>query len=263
MQYFKYSLQYVSNTRIVTIVATKQNLSVTLCPILIINNKAHVFLTAFFGLTGTQKPQKDKDFVIEGKQADPACFHICGDSLTRVDHAKQLISDLITNQQFSNSIKDNAILSLSDPDRQRIRDMEATMDVSVTLEYASSQAVITVEGMSKDVSKTTNEIHEMLRRAREQEAFNKNVEMIGSMTEWQHQQQGGPFVNFDPVSNFHLEDGFQKKRAYVEVNLQGQIYKVLLPDGPGTDAQGNTLQIRRIDKLAGSLFLVQLSTHSL
>ena len=246
-----------------TIVATKQNLSVTLCPILIINNKAHVFLTAFFGLTGTQKPQKDKDFVIEGKQADPACFHICGDSLTRVDHAKQLISDLITNQQFSNSIKDNAILSLSDPDRQRIRDMEATMDVSVTLEYASSQAVITVEGMSKDVSKTTNEIHEMLRRAREQEAFNKNVEMIGSMTEWQHQQQGGPFVNFDPVSNFHLEDGFQKKRAYVEVNLQGQIYKVLLPDGPGTDAQGNTLQIRRIDKLAGSLFLVQLSTHSL
>ncbi|XP_046902162.1 poly(ADP-ribose) polymerase family member 14-related sequence 1 isoform X2 [Hypomesus transpacificus] len=208
-------------------------------------------IKSFFGLTGTQKPQKDKDFVIEGKQADPACFHICGDSLTRVDHAKQLISDLITNQQFSNSIKDNAILSLSDPDRQRIRDMEATMDVSVTLEYASSQAVITVEGMSKDVSKTTNEIHEMLRRAREQEAFNKNVEMIGSMTEWQHQQQGGPFVNFDPVSNFHLEDGFQKKRAYVEVNLQGQIYKVLLPDGPGTDAQGNTLQIRRIDKLAG------------
>ncbi|XP_067107878.1 protein mono-ADP-ribosyltransferase PARP14-like isoform X2 [Osmerus mordax] len=208
-------------------------------------------IKSFFGLTGTQKPQKDKEFVIEGKRADPACFHICGDSQTRVDHAKQLISDLITNQQFSNSIKDNAILSLSDPDRQRIRDMEATMDVSVTLEYASSQAVITVEGMSKDVSKTTNEIHEMLRRAREQEAFNKNVEMIGSMTEWQHQQQGGQFVNFDPVSNFHLEESFQKKHAHVEVNLQGQIYKVLLPDGPGNDAQGNTLQIRRIDKLAG------------
>ncbi|XP_062312355.1 protein mono-ADP-ribosyltransferase PARP14-like isoform X2 [Osmerus eperlanus] len=208
-------------------------------------------IKSFFGLTGTQKPQKDKEFVIEGKRADPACFHICGDSQTRVDHAKQLISDLITDQQFSNSIKDNAILSLSDPDRQRIRDMEATMDVSVTLEYASSQAVITVEGMSKDVSKTTNEIHEMLRRAREQEAFNKNVEMIGSMTEWQHQQQGGQFVNFDPVSNFHLEEGFQKKHAHVEVNLQGQIYKVLLPDGPGNDAQGNTLQIRRIDKLAG------------
>lgn len=188
---------------------------------------------------------------------EPAFFHICGDSQTRVADAKNWISDLILKEQVTNSITDNAILSLSKAERQRISDMQATMGVSVRLEdrSAGGEAQLSIEGLSKDVLTAVNQVQEMLRRARDQEAFNRNVEVAGSMVEWQYQQggQGTPFLAFDPVANFHLEQGQIRKQEQVEVKVQGQVYKVRLPEGPATDSRGNSLNIRRLDKLAGSI----------
>ncbi|XP_055737967.1 protein mono-ADP-ribosyltransferase PARP14-like isoform X1 [Salvelinus fontinalis] len=198
-------------------------------------------------------PQKDKDFVIEGQPADPAFFHICGGSQARVDQAKRWIKDLILKEQVSNSITDDAILNLSDSDRKCIHEMQTTMGVSVRIEYNSSreEAMLTVEGLSKDVLNAVNEIQEMLRKARDKETFNRNVEVASNMVEWQYQQQpGGQYQSFDPIPNFHLEQALERKLPHIAVSFQGQMYKVTLPDGPATDTHNNSLKIRRIDKFA-------------
>ncbi|XP_014047715.2 poly(ADP-ribose) polymerase family member 14-related sequence 1 isoform X1 [Salmo salar] len=198
-------------------------------------------------------PQKDEDFVIEGQQVDPAFFHICGGSQARVDQAKRWIKDLILKEQVSNSITDDAILNLSDSDRKCIHEIQTTMGVSVRIEYNSSreEAMLTIEGLSKDVLNAVNEIQKMLRKARDKETFNRNVEVASNMVEWQYQQQpGGQYQSFDPIPNFHLEQALERKLPHVEVSFQGKMYTVTLPDGPATDTNGNSLKIRRIDKLA-------------
>lgn len=210
-----------------------------------------LILVAFFTGGTTAKPQKDDNFVIDGQEVEPACFHICSDSQSKVDAAKQWISDLISKEQQTNQFKDKAILSLSPADQQRIIDIQNTTGVNIRIEYKKPDAMLTIEGLSKDVLKATNEIHEMLRRVRDEEHFKKNVDLAGTVVDWQYQQQGLQFSSFDPESNYHLEDAFEKKLPHVSITVQGQDYKVTMPNGPATNASGNTLNIRRVDKLTG------------
>ncbi|CAB1342451.1 unnamed protein product, partial [Coregonus sp. 'balchen'] len=167
------------------------------------------------------KTQTHESFVFMDKEVDPACFHICGDSQAKVDEAKQWVKDLILKEQDSTSITDNAIINLSISDRQRISNMINTMGVRVKQE--SSQDKLTIEGITKDVLKVTNEIQKMLRR-------------------------GGQYQSFDLIHNFHLEQANETKKQHLEVTIQGRMYKVTLPNGPATDSLGNSLDIRRIDK---------------
>ncbi|XP_034150940.1 poly(ADP-ribose) polymerase family member 14-related sequence 1 isoform X2 [Esox lucius] len=208
--------------------------------------------TALFTWGKADKPLKDEDFIIEGQEGDPAFFHICGKSQVGVDQAKHWIKDLILKEQVSNSIIDNAILNLSDTDRQCIDSMQTTMGVSVRMEYNSlkQEAKLTIEGLSKDVLNAINDIQGMLRKARDKETFDKNVELARNLVEWQYEQQPGrQYQSFDQITNFLLEQALERKQPHTEVSVQGQMYKVALPDGPATDTHGNSLKIRRINKL--------------
>ncbi|XP_070770712.1 poly(ADP-ribose) polymerase family member 14-related sequence 1 [Enoplosus armatus] len=195
------------------------------------------------------KPQKEGDFVIEALKVDPACFHICSLSQAKVDSAKQWINDLISKEYNITCISNNTILSFSDADYQHIVDIQKTMSVSVRIESKKGQASITIEGLSKDVLKASNEIHEMLRLARDEAEFKKKVELAGTMADWQYLQQGHQFQSFDSVANFELEQALEKKLQNVKVTVKGQAYTVTMPSGPATDNQGCTLEIKRIDKL--------------
>ncbi|KAM4609063.1 poly(ADP-ribose) polymerase family member 14-related sequence 1 [Polymixia lowei] len=206
-------------------------------------------IKSFFTGGSTDKPQKSHDFVIKGQEVEPACFHICGDSQAEVDSAEQWINNLISMELSSQCIKGNAILNLSTADHRRIEDMQTAMGVSVTIENKDPQASVTIEGLTKDVLKATAEIHEMLRTARDDEDFKNNRQLAATLVDWQYQPQGLQFQSFDDTSNFHLERALINKQPHVDVNIQGQSYKVTMPDGPATDGQGGTLQIRRIDKL--------------
>ncbi|GLD71078.1 poly [ADP-ribose] [Lates japonicus] len=105
-------------------------------------------IKTFFGSGGTSKPQKEGDFVIEPLKVDPACFHICSDSQANMDSAKQWINDLIAKELNTFTIPDNAILSLSDADHQRIVDIQKTMGISIKTESKMAQASFTIEGFS-------------------------------------------------------------------------------------------------------------------
>lgn len=195
------------------------------------------------------KPQKDQDFVIEPLKVEPACFHVCGDSQARVESAKQKIKDLISKEQYSISIPDNAIHSFSADDYIRIVDIQRDMMVSIKTENKNNQASVTIEGLSQDVLKASHEIHDMLKRAREKEDLKAKVEMASNMVDWQYQQQGLQFQSFSAQTNFELEQALEKKIPSVKVIVQGQTYTVAMPGGPATDNQGRILQIKRIDKL--------------
>ena len=192
------------------------------------------------------KPQKPERFVFMDKEVDPACFHICGDSQAKVDEAKQWVKDLILKEQDSSIITDDAIINLTTSDRQRISNMINTMGVRV--EQESSQDKLTIEGITKDVLKVTNEIQKMLQRIRSEEELSRSAELASTVVEWQYQQQGGQYQSFDLIHNFHLEQANETKKQHVEVTIQGRMYKVTLPNGPATDNHGNSLDIRRIDK---------------
>ncbi|XP_071002002.1 protein mono-ADP-ribosyltransferase PARP14-like isoform X2 [Oncorhynchus clarkii lewisi] len=194
------------------------------------------------------KPQKPERFVFMDKEVDPTCFHICGDSQAKVDEAKQWVKDLILKEQDSSIITDDAIINLTTSDRQCISNMINTMGVRV--EQESSQDKLTIEGITKDVLKVTNEIQKMLQRIRSEEELSRSAELASTVVEWQYQQQGGQYQSFDLIHNFHLEQANETKKQHVEVTIQGRMYKVTLPNGPATDNHGNSLDIRRIDKAA-------------
>ncbi|XP_041663634.1 poly(ADP-ribose) polymerase family member 14-related sequence 1 isoform X2 [Cheilinus undulatus] len=196
----------------------------------------------------TEKPKKEDDFVIEPLEMDPACFHICSDSQAKVDSAKMWINDLIIKEESNNKIQDNAILSLSDADHKKIVDIQKNMFVSIRTENKSGHASITIEGLSKNVLKATNVIHEMLRKARDEEDQKRKEELASTVVDWQY-QAGLHFQSFDSKNNFKLEHAFEKKLQTVKITLQGQDYTVNMPSGPATDSQGRTLEIKRIDKL--------------
>lgn len=209
--------------------------------------------SAFFIGGSADKPQKEGDFVIEALELDPAYFHICGKSQTGLDSAKQWIDDLISKELNSSCISDNSILSFSDADHRRIADIQKTLSVSIRTVSKNAQASITIEGLSKDVLKASNEIHEMLRKARDEDDLKKKVELAGTVADWQYLQQGLQFQSFDAMTNFELEQALEKKLPNVKVTVQGQDYTVTMPSGPATDKQGRTLEIKRIDRLKGTL----------
>ncbi|XP_044073695.1 poly(ADP-ribose) polymerase family member 14-related sequence 1 isoform X2 [Siniperca chuatsi] len=206
-------------------------------------------IKSLFISESADKPRKEGDFVIEALKVDPACFHICGESQARVDSAKQWINDLISKEHISTCISDNSILSFSDADHQRIVDIQKTMSVSIRTESKKAQVSVTIEGLSKDVLKASSEIHEMLRVARDGEELKKKVELAGTMADWQYLQQGLQFQSFDSMTNFTLEQAWEKKLSNVKVTVQGQDYTVTMPSGPATDNHGRTLEIKRIDRL--------------
>lgn len=208
-------------------------------------------LSALFVGGSADKPQKDGDFVIEALKVDPACFHICGESQAKVNGAKQWINDLVSKELNVICIPDNAILSFSDADHQRLVDIQKTRNVSIKTESKKAQASVTVEGLSKDVLKATTEIYDMLRKARDEEDLRKKMELAGTVADWQYMKQGLQFQSFDSKTNFELEQALEKKLPNVKVTVQGQSYTVTMPSGPATDNQGRTLEIKRIDKLKG------------
>ncbi|KAL6101260.1 parp14 [Pungitius sinensis] len=203
----------------------------------------------FIGGASGDKPSRDVDFVIEGLKAEPVSFHICGKSQASVDTAKQRLHVLMTQDQHSCHIDDNSILSFSNADNQRIVDIQKTLNVTIKTENKNGKASLTISGLSKDVLEANQEIYTMLKLTREKEELMEKAERAGLLVEWQYQPQGLEFQSFDSMTNYKLEEALGNNQTSVKVSVQGKDYTVALPKGPATDNQGQTLQIKRIDKL--------------
>ncbi|KTF83681.1 hypothetical protein cypCar_00013089 [Cyprinus carpio] len=188
------------------------------------------------------KQHGGKDFVIEGMQVDPVFFSICGPSQAEVDKTKRFLEDTINDEQVFQSITDTAILTLSDKDQQRIQDLQSTMDVTIRLEYkahkgseeTSGEATLTVQGLSRDVLKATQEIQDMLKTAKEDEILKREMDYTSELVDWQY-EQGGQYRSFDQRTNFNLEKALARQAADIRISFQGQTYQVTLPEGPAIE----------------------------
>lgn len=168
-----------------------------------------------------------------------------------VDTAKKQLNVLMTQDQYSLQIEDNSIFSFSNADNQCIVDIQKTMNVTIKTENKNGKASLTINGLSKDVLKASQEIHKMLKSTREKEEMTEKAERTGVVVEWQYQPQGLAFQSFDLMTNYKLEEALENKQTSVKVSVQGKDYTVAMPKGPATNNQGQTLQIKRIDKLKG------------
>lgn len=196
--------------------------------------------------SSAEKPQKEGGF-IKSVEVEPVCFHICGKSQAAVDSAKKKINDLISKERSTNTITKKAIRSFSQADHQCLTDIQTTLNVRIIDESQEGAPSLTIEGLGIDVLKATNEIQEMLEKAREREDLKVKTELAGRVAAWQY-LQGNGFHNFDSITNYELEEALVNKVSSVDITVQGQVYTVHMPSGPATDGQGNSLQIRRADK---------------
>ncbi|KAJ3592383.1 hypothetical protein NHX12_007510 [Muraenolepis orangiensis] len=197
---------------------------------------------AWFGvLPSVAKTQKDSDFVLDDLQIEPVCFHICGSSQANVNQAIRWITEQVSKEYTQTTIQEKAILNLSVPNYKQISTIQSSLSVSVKVDDTS----ITIEGLSKNVLKATNEIQKVLSKVREDDDIKRTLETIS----WQYQLPGFQFQNFDRDTNFLLEQAHTNKQLRVDADIEGRVYKVDVPNGPATDDQGNCLEIRRYDIL--------------
>jgi len=205
------------------------------------------------------KQHGGKDFVIEGVQADPVFFSICGPSQAEVDETKRFLEDLISQEQVFHSITEPAILTFSDKDQQRIQELQSSMNVTIRLDYKAhkgsegtpGQATLTVQGLSRDVLKATQEIQEMLKTAKEDEILKREIDFLSEIVDWQY-EQGGQYKSFDQRTNYELEKALGSQAPDIRISFQGQTYHVKLPEGPAVSTTGgNKMSIQRIDRLKG------------
>lgn len=204
------------------------------------------------------KSQKSEDFNFEGRVLVPAFFHICGESQTNVDKVKKWIDDLISKELDTDIITDDTLLNLPDCDMKSIQDLQEKFDVKMSLQQQSDTSVdtenasLTIEGLSRDVLMASREVQKILRKSRERESLERQVELTSNLVEWQYNLQG-QYQAFDPHTNFSLEQAKEKNQRQVEVTIQGQKYHVTLPNGPAVDIYGNQVELKRIDKLGGDI----------
>ncbi|KAI5107509.1 poly [ADP-ribose] polymerase 14 [Silurus meridionalis] len=222
------------------------------------------FTKAFFTSHKHQdaKPSQETDFVIEEKVVTAVFFSICGQSQSAVEDAKQFLEKEISHEQAFHPINDEMILRLSDKDKQRIQELQRTMDVCVkigrevkaqTADAADPEEVtLRVEGLSKDVLLVVTEINDMLKMTRDDVNKKKNMEIAAELVDWQY-EQGGQYHSFDLATNFQLEQGLNLKSPQVDITFQKQVYKVKMPEGPAVSANGGIqMEIRRFDKTKAS-----------
>lgn len=204
------------------------------------------------------KPQKREDLVFEGKALVPAFFHICGESQASVEEVKKLIIELISKEIYTDTITDDMLLSLSSSDLQHIQELQKKYDVKMSLKQQSDStldtddASLTIEGLSRDVAVASREVQNILRKRRERESLERQTELTSNLVEWQYKLQGS-YQACDPQTNFSLEQAKEKSQRQVEIIIQGQKYKVSLPDGQAVDVHGNQVKIKRVDKLGGNI----------
>lgn len=209
------------------------------------------------------KSPQVKDFVIEEKMVTAVCFFICGPSQSAVDKTKQFLEQLISDEQASQPMSDAMILRLPDKDRQRIRQLQLTMDVSVKIEQKaqgvtgedSEEVMLIVEGLSRDVLVVMGEINDMLKRTRDDVNQKKNMQITADLVDWQYKQDG-QYHSFDLTANFQLEEALSLNNPQVDITFQKQVYKVKMPEGPAVSTSGgNQMEIRRVDKMRGNFFI--------
>ncbi|XP_055008012.1 protein mono-ADP-ribosyltransferase PARP14-like isoform X2 [Boleophthalmus pectinirostris] len=204
-------------------------------------------IKSFFVSSSPEKTQKNSDFVMEALKPTLICFHICGESVAKINSAKQRIDSLLFKNLQSINFEDKTILSLSQKQLKRLEELQRSMEVGIRVEGKNGKGSVHIEGVAKDVTSATTLIHEMLKAARQEEELHQKAELLSSLVQWQYAMPGQDFQSFDATTNLELEEALGMKKSEVKVKLNGQDVTVKLPKGPATSKSGQSLKIQRVN----------------
>uniref|UniRef100_A0A3B3ZVS7 Poly [ADP-ribose] polymerase n=1 Tax=Periophthalmus magnuspinnatus TaxID=409849 RepID=A0A3B3ZVS7_9GOBI len=208
----------------------------------------HVLSSAFFSSSSPDKTQTTSDFVRDALKPAPVCFHICGESASKINLAKQKINSVLTKNLLSESIKDEMVFSLSQDQLRRLDEVQRSSEVGIKVEGINGEGSIHIEGLAQDVASAIKLIHGILKAARLEEDLNQKAALLSAVIEWQYAAPGQDFHSFDLKTNYELEQALEAKKSQVKVKLNGQEVTVKLPDGPATNKSGQSLKIQRVNK---------------
>ncbi|KAJ0005343.1 hypothetical protein NQD34_015237 [Periophthalmus magnuspinnatus] len=203
---------------------------------------------AFFSSSSPDKTQTTSDFVRDALKPAPVCFHICGESASKINLAKQKINSVLTKNLLSESIKDEMVFSLSQDQLRRLDEVQRSSEVGIKVEGINGEGSIHIEGLAQDVASAIKLIHGILKAARLEEDLNQKAALLSAVIEWQYAAPGQDFHSSDLKTNYELEQALEAKKSQVKVKLNGQEVTVKLPDGPATNKSGQSLKIQRVNK---------------
>ncbi len=196
----------------------------------------------------------NEEFVVVGEEIEPAVFQLCGETPEDLREAKNMINSMILREHVTIPIRDPAITHFTKEDGEMLNGMQRELTISVRLEKKGQDSVITLEGLTRDVHSAESRIRDMIRKFERNENRRREAFFISSVVKWQYQEDGRGIENFDILTNYDLEQAFQRKQPSVKIKINNVEYEADLVRKVATKGSLR-IELNRVD-LEGEMILV-------
>ncbi|KAL1266725.1 hypothetical protein QQF64_002400 [Cirrhinus molitorella] len=170
------------------------------------------------------KSPTNEEFVMVGEGIEPAVFQLCGETPEDLREARDMINSLIVQEHVTIPIHDPAIAHFTREDGETLNAMQRELTVSVRIEKKGQDSVITLEGLTRDVHTADSLIRDMIRKVERNETRRSEAFIIRNVVQWQYQENGHSFKTFDMLTNYDLEQAFQKRQHSVKIKINNDEY---------------------------------------
>ncbi len=187
-----------------------------------------------------------------GEEIEPAVFQLCGETSEDLREAKDMINSMILREHVTIPIRDPAITHFTKEDGEMLNGMQRELTVSVRLEKKGQDSVITLEGLTRDVHTAESRIRDMIRKVERNETRRSEAFIIKSVVRWQYQEKG-LVKTFDLLTNYDLEQAYQKRQPTVKIKINNDEYEADLVRKEAT-RRGIRIELNRVD-LQGEIIL--------
>ncbi|KTF86262.1 hypothetical protein cypCar_00021683 [Cyprinus carpio] len=175
-------------------------------------------LTKYKDLSGGEISEfpTNEEFVMVEEDIEPAVFQLCGETPEDLSEARDMINSMILREHVTIPIHDPAIAHFTREDVETLNAMQRELTVSVRLEKKGQGSVITLEGLTRDVHTAKSRIRDIIRKVERNETRKSEAFIIRNVVKWQYQENGRTIKHFDTLTNYDLEQAFQKRQPSIE-----------------------------------------------
>nr|XP_042699053.1 protein mono-ADP-ribosyltransferase PARP14 isoform X1 [Chrysemys picta bellii]XP_042699054.1 protein mono-ADP-ribosyltransferase PARP14 isoform X2 [Chrysemys picta bellii] len=202
-------------------------------------------------IMGKKRPAgKKRGFVLE-KKIELATFQICGESQKNVEATESWIKNLILKEQYDNVIPDELIGSFDETEAKKLSELQKSLHITIHVETKETPPFVRVSGITRDVYEASMKIQNMIKSIKDNQEEQSKAKLVSNLVQWKYSINNMPFIDFDPLTNMHLEDAKVAKKTYINIKLLRKDYKVDMKNLRATDEQGTVVTIQREPKDEG------------
>ncbi|XP_007533187.2 protein mono-ADP-ribosyltransferase PARP14-like [Erinaceus europaeus] len=194
-------------------------------------------------LSPLSQSSKQQNLLVLEEKKESTVFLAYGENVELLEGALFYIQKLIESKQSCYTNKDECIKNFDEKEYQELNELQKNLSVAISLDTKKSSIEVLGTG---DVTHAKNKIEEMIKRVRAKEQ-ELQADWISEFIEWQY-NENNKFHCFGKITNLLLEEARKANRKAIEVQINHQTYKVDLNTYTATNAQGHTLQVKRLTK---------------